>query len=61
MLELSPHPLLVPALYLCGAGDQCRIDDELWERLNTGVYWARISAEKTGKAQRFRWRIERDA
>lgn len=52
VLELSPQPLLIPALYYFGNGMEARIPDELWQRLGPGSYWARIGDQegKIGRA-----------
>ncbi|MDY0189353.1 MAG: glycosyltransferase family 2 protein [Desulfuromonas sp.] len=58
LLELSPHPLFVPALYHYGNGDKCRISDHLWQRLGPGQYWARLSSSSTKSDQYFHWEIK---
>ncbi|MCX5864978.1 MAG: glycosyltransferase family 2 protein [Deltaproteobacteria bacterium] len=59
LLELSPHPLCVPAVYHWGVGETFQLGASLWERLGPGEYWMRMSAPGSSISQRFRWRIER--
>jgi GT2 family glycosyltransferase len=60
VLELSPQPLLIPALYYFGNGPEARISEPLWQRLGPGQYWARIAAPQGVDAQWFCWRIENE-
>lgn len=53
VLELSPQPLLIPALYYFGNGKYARIPDELWHRLGSGHYWARIGSLNGKQCCRF--------
>lgn len=55
ILEVSPHPLFVPALYSSGTGDSCRLPDEIWELLGAGNYWARIAAPSGSDAEIYHW------
>ena len=59
IVELSPHPLFVPALYHLTTGAEFHISKELWERLETGDYWVRISTHSGKLIQSYHWRIER--
>lgn len=58
VLELSPHPLLVPALYTFGRGDTCQLSDKIWNLLGDGNYWARIAAPSGADSETYRWQIE---
>lgn len=58
LLEISPHPLLVPALYCFGSGNRCRISEEVWGLLGPGDYWARLADPVGNTALRFHWKIE---
>lgn len=58
VLEVSPHPLLVPALYYCGQGEQCLISDQVWPLLGAGDYWARLAGPAGEGAVLFRWQIK---
>lgn len=58
LLELSPHPLFVPALYHYGIGTNCRISDQLWQRLGPGQYWARLSSANNKSGRYFHWQIK---
>jgi hypothetical protein len=57
LLELSPQPLLIPAMYYFGNNNSYQIPEELWNRLGAGQYWARISGKRGALAQTFCWRI----
>ena len=43
LLELSPHPLLIPAIVSFSLTPPCRIPPHLWRFLGTGRYWVRIT------------------
>jgi len=58
VLELSPQPLLMPALYYFGNGMEACIPEELWQRLGPGGYWARIGDPNGRKCRWFHWQIE---
>ena len=58
LLEISPQPLLVPALYCFGNGDRCRISEEVWVLLGPGDYWARLADPAGNAAVRFHWMIK---
>lgn len=58
LLEISPQPLLVPALYCFGNGDRCRISEEVWVLLGPGDYWARLADPAGNAAVRFHWNIK---
>lgn len=54
VLEVSPHPLLVPSLYCFGRGTDCRLSGEVWSLLGPGDYWARVAAPSgTGENYKF--------
>lgn len=55
ILEVSPHPLFVPALYCFGTGDSCRLSDEIWALIGAGDYWARIAAPSGLNAETYHW------
>ncbi len=57
VLEISPHPLLVPALYCFGRGDQAQITEQVWALLGGGEYWARIGSPEGNGLQRFRFSV----
>lgn len=57
VLELSPQPLLIPALYYFGDGAEVNISQSLWQRLDIGDYWARISSPSGSDSQVFHWQI----
>jgi GT2 family glycosyltransferase len=56
LLEISPHPLLIPALYCFGNGDRGRISEEVWALLGPGHYWARLADPAGNAAVRFHWK-----
>lgn len=58
VLEISPNPLLVPALYRFGQGEECRISSEVWSLLGPGRYWARLAGPDGERAARFGWSIK---
>jgi len=58
VLELSPHPLFIPALYCLGNGEDYSIEQALWSRLGPGDYWARFSSDEGMGSQRYHWRVE---
>jgi GT2 family glycosyltransferase len=57
VLELSPQPLLIPALYCFGSGREAYISEELWCRLGPGDYWVRITSPSDGNSYRFHFGI----
>ena len=57
LLELSPHPLLVPALYHFGNGNRVQICREVWDRLGPGQYMARVAPLKGSPSNYFSWEI----
>ena len=57
ILELSPHPLFIPAFYYFGNGISCSIPATLWARLGQGEYWARIGNGKGTCFCAFHWRV----
>ncbi|MGX2039212.1 GNAT family N-acetyltransferase [Methylocaldum sp. MU1018] len=65
VLEISPHPLFVPAAYRSGEGSTCRIPPEVWTLLGKGDYWARLQPKdrpllSPESSKRFHWRIPGD-
>lgn len=58
VLEISPNPLLVPALYRFGQGEECRISSEVWPLLGPGCYWARLAGPDGEAAARLSWSIK---
>jgi len=61
LMELSPHPLFIPALYSFGTGVGVQLSGELWARLYTGEYFVRISRASGGrKSCYFKFSIERE-
>lgn len=56
VLELSPQPLLVPALYCRGRGSIAKISDQVWALLGAGDYWARIGSPDGRTLQGFHFR-----
>lgn len=57
VLEISPHPLLVPALYCFGRGGQAQIAEQVWALLGGGEYWARLGSPEGNGLQRFRFSV----
>jgi len=55
LLELSPNPLLVPAIHHFGEGVECVIPEALWQRLGEGRYWVRIGTRDNKDCQYFCW------
>lgn len=55
VLEVSPQPLLIPALYYFGNGATVHIPEPLWRRLGPGQYWARIASPTGGGCRLFSW------
>ncbi|MEI6215286.1 MAG: glycosyltransferase [Desulfuromonadales bacterium] len=57
LMEISPQPLFVPALYHFGSGSEACIPEEIWERLGPGRYWLRIGPPDGGDCSLFSWEI----
>jgi GT2 family glycosyltransferase len=55
--ELSPSPLLAPAVYRIGSGPDFRLPKTLWERLGQGNYWLRISLGEGRSSQLYHWKV----
>lgn len=58
LLELSPHPLFIPAAYQRGQGSIATVSNEVWQCLGSGRYWARLSpfsATDLCESQLFQW------
>lgn len=51
LMEGSPHPLMVPAVYSIGRGAVATFSDEVWCLLGEGNYWIQLSPMKDGKPQ----------
>ncbi|MFA6499005.1 MAG: glycosyltransferase family 2 protein [Desulfurivibrionaceae bacterium] len=60
LMEVSPHPLFIPALYCFGQGCEARIPETLWQRLGPGRYGARIGACRGGEYHCFSWEIRQN-
>lgn len=58
VLEISPNPLLMPALYCFGNGNRCRISEEVWPLLGPGCYWGRLAGLDGKAAVQFSWNIK---
>lgn len=56
LLELSPHPLLIPAAYHRSASVPNCIPPSVWSLLGPGRYWARVS-QPNGQWSCFTWEI----
>jgi GT2 family glycosyltransferase len=56
-LEISPHPLFVPAIYYFGNTNNYKLPVTLRERLGLGDYWARSSGSTSDKTKIVHWRV----
>ncbi|MFI3184749.1 MAG: GNAT family N-acetyltransferase [Methylococcaceae bacterium] len=60
LLELSPHPLLIPAIYHRGPVILNSIPASVWSLLGPARYWARIT-HPNGQRSHFTWEIPSSA
>lgn len=60
LLELSPHPLLIPAAYHSSPVAPDTIPSSIWNLLGPARYWARITAPN-GEKSLFTWEIPNPA
>lgn len=61
LLEVSLHPLMIPAVYSWGSGTEGKLPDFLWQRLGSGQFWARLSTTGHNVFQYFHWQIPESA
>ncbi|MDT8421801.1 MAG: glycosyltransferase family 2 protein [Desulfuromonadales bacterium] len=57
VMEISLHPLLIPASYHLGQGTTCHFPAALWECLGPGHYWARLAGRDQHGELLYHWQV----